>query len=228
MPKGDLRLLEPHLEPLSVEIRHPFEKIGKPISHVYFMEEGIASVVAAGAGGDEIEVGLIGREGMTGIAVVMGGHRAPHKVYIQVRGRAQRMEVSALRGALETSATLQLFLLKFALAFMVQTAHTAFANGRATLEQRLARWILMARDRLDDDEIPLTHEFLSLMLAVRRPGGNGGGEQSRRPRFAPRGARPDRCARSRGSGEGRRRLLRCAGSRAAPADELKSTIGSRR
>jgi CRP-like cAMP-binding protein len=170
MSEGDLDRLQPHLEPVSVEVRHSIEEIHKPISHVYFMEEGIASVVATAKDHTEIEVGLIGREGMSGIAVVMGDHRAPHKVYAQVPGCAQRMDAVALREALEASATLRPFLLKFALAFMVQTAHTAFANGRTTLEQRLARWLLMARDRLDGDEIPLTHELLSLMVAVRRPG----------------------------------------------------------
>jgi CRP-like cAMP-binding protein len=170
MPQGDLSLLTPHLESLPVEVRHSIEEIGKPIKNIYFMDEGIASVVATGAGGKEIEVGLIGREGMSGIAVVLGTDRAPHKVYIQARGRAQRIEAGALREALEKSATMRPFMLKFVQTFMVQTAHTAFANGRATLEQRLARWMLMARDRLDGDALPLTHEFLSLMLAVRRPG----------------------------------------------------------
>jgi CRP-like cAMP-binding protein len=170
MPQGDLSLLTPHLESLPVEVRHSIEEIGKPIKNIYFMDEGIASVVATGAGGNEIEVGLIGREGMTGIAVVLGTDRAPHKVYIQVRGSARRIDIAALHEVLDTSPTLRPFLLKFVQTFMVQTAHTAFANGRATLEQRLARWMLMARDRLDGDALPLTHEFLSLMLAVRRPG----------------------------------------------------------
>jgi CRP-like cAMP-binding protein len=80
------------------------------------------------------------------------------------------MDASPLREALNASPTLRIFLLKFVQTFMVQTAHTAIANGRATVEQRLARWLLMARDRLDGDELPLTHEFLALMLAVRRPG----------------------------------------------------------
>ena len=170
LSEGDLGLLKPHLEPLPVEVRHSIEEINKPIKYIYFPEEGIISVVAAGTDGKEIEVGLIGREGMTGIVVVMGNHRAPHKVYVQVRGHAQRMNVAPLREALEASATLRPFLLKFAQAFMVQTSHTAIANGRGTLDQRLARWLLMARDRLDGNELPLTHEFLSLMLGVRRPG----------------------------------------------------------
>jgi CRP-like cAMP-binding protein len=166
----DFKLLSPHLESLSLEVRHSIEQRNKPIKHVYFMEEGITSVVAVGDDGKEIEVGLIGREGMTGIVVVMGNHQSPHSVYVQVRGHAQRMGAAEFRKALGASKTLRTLLLKFAQSFMVQTAHTAIANGRANVEQRLARWVLMARDRVDYDELPLTHEFLSLMLGVRRAG----------------------------------------------------------
>jgi CRP-like cAMP-binding protein len=170
MSPGDLALLVPHLEPLAVETRHSIEQRNRPIKHVYFMEEGIASVVAVGNDGKEIEVGLIGREGMSGIVVVMGNHRSPHNVYVQVRGQAQRLGVTEFREALEASPTMHTLLLKFAQSFMVQTAHTAIANGRANVEERLARWILMASDRVDGHELPLTHEFLALMLGVRRAG----------------------------------------------------------
>ena len=168
---GDLALLVPHLEPLAVETRHSMEERNKPVKNVYFMEEGFASVVAGGGGdGKEIEVGLIGREGMSGIVTVMGDQRAPHHVYVQARGHAQRMGATEFRAALDASDTLRTLLLKFVQSFMLQTAHTAIANGRANLEERLARWVLMARDRLDGDELALTHELLSVMLGVRRAG----------------------------------------------------------
>jgi CRP-like cAMP-binding protein len=170
MTADDLDLLEPSLEPIEVALRHPIEDRNKPIKHVYFMEEGIASVVAIGGDGKEIEIGLVGPEGMTGIVVVMGNHRSANRCYIQVAGRAQRITADDFRKALKASETLRLFLLKYAQAFMAQTAHTAIANGRANVEERLARWLLMAHDRVEGDEIPLTHEFLSTMLAVRRAG----------------------------------------------------------
>jgi CRP-like cAMP-binding protein len=166
----DLGLLAPHLEGLDVAVRHSIEEVRRPIKHIYFMAEGIASVVATGLGDKEVEVGLIGREGMSGVVVVMGNHRAPHRTYVQVQGHALRIGVPEFRQALVASDTLRMFLLKFAQAFMVQTAHTAVANARANLEERLARWLLMARDRVDDEQVPLTHEFLSLMLGVRRAG----------------------------------------------------------
>jgi CRP-like cAMP-binding protein len=170
LSSSDSDLLDPHLSPLLMKLRHVCEEPNKSIRHVYFMEEGIASVVAVAKNDKQIEVGIIGPEGMTGIAIVMGNHRSPHSTYVQAAGSARRISVPHLRGAMNSSDTLQPMLLKFAQVFMTQTAHTAIANGRATLEERLARWILMAHDRLEGDDLPLTHEFLALMLGVRRAG----------------------------------------------------------
>ena len=137
---------------------------------VYFMEAGMASIVAVQSDGTRVEVGLVGREGMSGVAVVLGGAQSPHSTYIQVAGEGQRITANELRNAQNASPSLRDLLLKFAQVFMVQTAHTAVANARAHIDQRLARWILMAHDRTGDKTIPLTHEFLSLMLGVRRAG----------------------------------------------------------
>ena len=103
-------------------------------------------------------------------AVVLGGDQSPHSTYIQVAGEGQRIAANELRKAMDASVTLRSLLLKFVQVFMVQTAHTAIANARAHIDQRLARWILMAHDRTRDDTLPLTHEFLALMLGVRRAG----------------------------------------------------------
>jgi Crp-like helix-turn-helix domain len=117
-----------------------------------------------------VEVGLIGCEGMSGTSVVLGGHSSPHLTYLQVAGDGQHIAADSLCKVLEASRTLHVMLLKYVQAFMVQTAHTAIANAQANVEQRLARWILMAHDRVSGDVLLLTHEFLSLMLAVRRAG----------------------------------------------------------
>jgi CRP-like cAMP-binding protein len=170
LPARDLALLQPHLSHVRLELRRPIEDANAPIKHVYFPDEGIVSVVADGSRGRQSEIGLIGREGMTGINVVMGNDRSPHQAYVQVAGRGQRMSADSLRQAMRESPPMRETFLHFAQAFMVQTAHTAVANGRANIEQRLARWLLMAHDRLDGNELPLTHEFLALMLNVRRAG----------------------------------------------------------
>ena len=166
---ADLGLLEPHLEPADLPVHRPLEGRNKRIDYVYFIEAGFASVVANGSSKPSIEVGIIGREGMTGLAVVMGQQRASHETYVQAAGKAQRISAAKLREADERSNTLHRAMLNYAHAFLLQTTTTALANGRSKIEERLARWLLMAHDRLDG-ELPLTHEFLSLMLGVRRSG----------------------------------------------------------
>jgi len=166
----DMALLQPHLQAVELPVRHPLEGANTRIENIYFLERGIASVVAGSKVGRDAEVGIIGREGLSGLPVVFGNHRSPHTVYIQVAGDGHRMPAAALRSAMTQSASLQARLLKFAQAFMIQTTHTAIANARGKLVERLARWVLMADDRIDGNQLPLTHEFLSLMLGVRRPG----------------------------------------------------------
>jgi CRP-like cAMP-binding protein len=163
-------LLEPHLEPVELALRQGLEAHNRPILHAYFLESGIASVVANGPPEHTIEVALIGREGMTGLPIVLGTDRSPYETYIQVDGTGHRLPADALRTALEESASFRQVCLQFVHVFMIQAAHTALANGRAKLEERLARWLLMAHDRTDGDELDVTHEFLSIMLGVRRPG----------------------------------------------------------
>ncbi len=166
----DLALLEPHLTSVTLDRRHPLEYPNKKIEHVYFIEHGIASVVAAGDSGRQIEVGLIGCEGVSGLAVILGDDRSPHSTYMQVGGSGQKISMQAFRDAMESSAELRTILLHYAQAFMVQTSHTAVANARGSVEERLARWMLMAHDRVDGDDIALTHEFIAVMLGTRRPG----------------------------------------------------------
>jgi CRP-like cAMP-binding protein len=170
LSSSDLGLLQPHLGAVSLALRHVLEKPDKRVDAVYFPEAGFASVVAGQEKATQVEVGLIGREGMSGLTVVLGNHRAPHSTYMQAAGEGQRISTVELRKAMEESASLHASLLKYVQVFMVQTAHTAIANARAKLDERLARWILMADDRLDGASLPLTHEFLSLMLGVRRAG----------------------------------------------------------
>jgi CRP-like cAMP-binding protein len=107
---------------------------------------------------------------MTGLAVVMGANRAPHAIFMQVAGTGHRIAADALREAIEQSAELHRTLLRFAHAFFIQTTYTALTNGRSKIEERLARWLLMAHDRVQGDALPLTHEFLAIMLGVRRSG----------------------------------------------------------
>jgi CRP-like cAMP-binding protein len=166
----DLALLRPSLEQTKLPLRFDLEKPNKRIANVFFIEAGIASVVAIQSDRTRVEVGLIGREGMSGISILLGDHQNANSTYMQVGGEGQRIAADDLRMALKASATLHASLLKYVQAFLVQTSHTAIANARAKLEERLSRWILMAHDRVGAETLLLTHEFLALMLGVRRAG----------------------------------------------------------
>jgi len=166
----DWDLLEPHLEAVTLKERQVIEVPTKPITHAYFLENGVASVVAVDAEDHRIEVGVIGYEGVTGVPLIMGDTRAQHSTYMLIGGNGHRVAQEALSQAMAKSDALRALMLKSAHGFLIQTAHTALANGRAKLEQRLARWLLMALDRLTTDTVPLTHEFLAVMLGVRRAG----------------------------------------------------------
>ena len=167
---ADFALLDANLTVVDLTLRKKIEVAKRPIEHIYFPDSGIISVVANGGNKRSIEVGLIGREGMSGIAVVMGTDRSPHDSFVQGAGRGRRIRAVDLRDAIKKSRTLHERFLQYGHAFMVQTGYTAMANGRSKIEDRLARWLLMAHDRIDGDVLPMTHEFLSVMLGVRRPG----------------------------------------------------------
>ena len=172
LSSADLALLQPDLDSVSLELRQVLETANEPITHNYFIDHGIASIVAGnGNHRRRIEVGLVGFEGMTGVAVVLGNDRSPNENFMQVGGEGRRIDSGRLRVAMRESRSMQGVFLNFARSFMNQISSTALSNGTSSIEERLARWLLMAHDRrLDDDTIPLTHEFLSLMLGVRRAG----------------------------------------------------------
>ena len=170
LASSDWSLLAPHLEAVTMRERQVIEVPHKPIAHAYFLEIGVASVVAVDNEDHRIEVGVIGYEGVTGVPLIMGDTLAQHSTYMQIPGSGHRIAADRLRAALAQSESLRALMLKSAQGFMIQTAHTALANGRAKLEERLARWLLMAHDRMTSNAVPLTHEFLAVMLGVRRAG----------------------------------------------------------
>ena len=166
----DFGLLASSLTAVDLPVRMQLEGPDKPIEYAYFIERGFASVVANGTGSPGVEVGIIGSEGLTGMALVMAADRSPNTTFIQSPGRGQRISASDLSTSMETCPSLRRSLLRYAHTFLVQMAYTALANSRNKLETRLARWLLMAHDRAGGDELILTHEFLATMLGVRRPG----------------------------------------------------------
>jgi CRP-like cAMP-binding protein len=136
---SDFALLEPYLEPVDLPVRKVLERRGRPIKAIYFLESGFALVVAD-SDKRPIEVGLIGREGMTGLPVILGNDRNSHEVYMQAAGQGRCVRAGDLRKAIEKSPSLHLSLLRFAHMFLEQTMRTVVANGRSIIEERLARW----------------------------------------------------------------------------------------
>lgn len=170
LPAGELAILSRGFRAVTLPRRTQLELPNRKIERIYFLESGIVSIVAATGMEPQIEIGIIGREGMTGLAVLHQDDRGPYAAYIQVDGTANVVDADAVREAMARSMECRHLFLGFAQGFMIQTAETAVANARASVEERLARWLLMALDRVDGEEIPLTHEFLSLMMGARRPG----------------------------------------------------------
>ncbi|RUV18893.1 Crp/Fnr family transcriptional regulator [Mesorhizobium sp. M7A.F.Ca.MR.245.00.0.0] len=166
---GDLALLQPHLELCDLKLKMTLEKADSDIHTAYFVEDGIASVVAATLG-KETEVGLVGFEGMTGTALVMGADYSAHECYVQSPGSAFRIGVKPFMAALANSPSLRLFLLRYVQSFHIQTSYTALINAKSSVEERLARWLLMCDDRIHGERLAITHEFLGVMLGTRRPG----------------------------------------------------------
>ena len=161
-------LLRSRLEPVPLALRQVLIQAHEPIAHAYFVEEGTASLLADL--NERIEVGMIGPEGMVGVPVVLDADRGPFTALVQGQGSALRITADDLHGILDDSGALRTRLTRYAQTIMTQVSTSAYANASLNIEGRLARWILMSQDRLRCDELPMTHEFLSLMLGVRRPG----------------------------------------------------------
>ncbi len=168
----DFTLLEPMLERVPLPLRHILIEANQPIQHVYFPESGISSTIADTEEG-KIEIGLIGREGMVGVPVILGVDQTPHSFMVQGVGEALRISTPDLQAAISERPSIFRPLGLFAHTMIVQMGQTAYANVTFNIEARLARWILMTQDRTGSDELLLTHEFLAAMLGVRRPGVTG-------------------------------------------------------
>lgn len=170
LPSADLAWLWPQFEPLELDLRHILLSPDEPITAVHFPETGWISMLAMLADGRSAEVGVVGSEGMVGLPLLLGNDRSHVEAMVQAPGRVLRLGANAFRQAVEDSPALRTLLLRYALAFQQQVTQTAACNGHHALDQRLARWLLMAHDRAGSDDFPMTQEFLAMMLCVHRPG----------------------------------------------------------
>jgi CRP-like cAMP-binding protein len=164
----DYERLRSHLSPVALEYRKSLYEASRPIEKVYFPVDGVASLVITTADGAGAEVGTIGNEGMVGLPICLGDHDAPSAVYVQVPGTGLAMDARVFRDQLERSPSLNLVMLRYGHAFFNQVAQSAACAHLHKVEQRCCRWLLMTRDRMPSGDFLLTHEFLGMMLGVRR------------------------------------------------------------
>ena len=172
----DSNLLLRSLSPEALAALGRRERIDLPLKteldedgHAYFLESGIASIVTSAGGSEALELGIIGSEGTSALSVIYQDTESPFQMYMQVAGTASRFDSSRLSALIDERPEVKALMLRFARAFSIQVSTTVFANGRSKIDARLARWILMASDRVGST-FEITHEFLSMMLGVRRSG----------------------------------------------------------
>jgi CRP-like cAMP-binding protein len=161
-----LERIQPHLEPVALLLAEPLD----PAEYAYFPIAGLISIVSMMADGTSVEIGMSGWEGMYSISAILGEDTPFQSAMVQLPGRALRLRTRLLRQEMQAEAALQKLLLRYTQAFVCTVAQSAACNRLHFLEQRCARWLLECHDRADTDTFPMTHEFLAMMLGVRRPG----------------------------------------------------------
>ena len=169
LPIEDFNFIAPHLERVPLNTDHVIAAPGEPITFVCFPECGVTSIVDRHGDDTEVEVAVIGREGMTNSQLLLGCVDAPMKAIVRIGGGSSlRLWAEALRELCRNSPSANALFLRFVRALAGQVEKTLISNLHGSLEQRLARWLLMLHDRVDEDEIRLKHEQIARMLGVRR------------------------------------------------------------
>lgn len=158
------------LELVHLPLRTEIASVGSQDEWIYFVESGLISLLSEYEPGRMIEVGMVGPEGLHDTGFILGDEEAAFQSISQIEGYAHRLPRAIFREVLDTVPEVSLLARRYARALELQVASTASANGRALLEQRLARWLLMVHDRAQSNTFHITHEFLSHMLCTRRPG----------------------------------------------------------
>lgn len=169
LPDPEFEAVRIQLEPVALPKGLIIVEADHLIDYVYFPSSGIGSVFTVSANGHKAEAGMFGRDGFSPTSAGVGGTVSIHEVIMQVEGDGFRLPLSVVPSVLDANPVFANLLARFIQAFGSQMSFTALSNAVHSLDQRLARWLLMCHDRVDGDEIALTHEFISLMLAVRRP-----------------------------------------------------------
>ncbi|WP_414474501.1 Crp/Fnr family transcriptional regulator [Microvirga sp. M2] len=166
---GDLQMLWPRLTRVELKPRQILHHSGTPMETIYFIENGLVAVSAKASPGKWVEVWLIGSEGMTGLPVLLADTECPpFRRVVQVGGSAYRISRVDFQSVIETIPSWRTSLLRYTQFVLLQTSQSAICEAHHSLKQRLCRWLLVAQDALDGEDIPLTHQMLARLLGVRR------------------------------------------------------------
>ena len=157
------------LQPVRFELKHEIEKPCNPIDHLYFLEEGMASMTTTFKDGSQVEVGMFGYESVIGVSALMGTKKSLNRVYTQIAGDGYSCHVEDARREFRLGGDFQFLALRYVQAQLVQAMQSAGCNAKHSFEQRLARWLLLCADRAHIDTFKISHEFLADMLGGRRP-----------------------------------------------------------
>lgn len=166
LPKDEIARFAGSLTPITLNQDHVL--IDGTAPYCYFLEDGIASVVVVLQNGDTVEVGVVGVEGIVGVPALLGARSVAGRTFMQIAGSGFRIPAEEMKAEFELNRALRQRVQRYMQAFFVQTAQTAACNRLHTIEERLARWILACKDRMETDELHLTHEFLGQMLGSPR------------------------------------------------------------
>ena len=169
LPRTEYERIVPALQPVELSPGRVLCESGRPLSHVYFPNSGMVSLVSRAGGRSFVEVGMIGSEGIVGVGAIIGPNRMLQRALVQLRGDAIKMKLSAVKKEFNKGGKLQRLVLRFVHLLHFQVTQSAVCNRFHPAEGRLCRWLLTCRDRLNSNEVPLTQEFLSQMLGAARP-----------------------------------------------------------
>jgi CRP-like cAMP-binding protein len=169
LPPRNLKRLLPELERIPCEREQVLLDADSSLDTVFFPDSGVVSVVAVYADGSIIEMATVGREGCTAIQAVFGAKKSSVRLFVQIPGSAARMPRATFNRAMKSMPAFRALMFAYTQAFLEQVMVSVACNGAHSLKERLARWLLMMRDRTDDDAMPLTQDLLAEMLGVHRP-----------------------------------------------------------
>src|SRR5688500_10551917 len=170
LPLEEYARLLPQLTPVRLGLKQVLVEPNVPIRDVYFPREGVCSIIADDQEGGAVEVGTTGSDGLVGLPVLMGADSMPYRVFVQIEGHAWRLPADAFRRLVDERPAVRHLLPRFAQYYTDPVSRSVACNRLHTLDERCARWLLMTHDRVEGDSFELTHEFLALMLGVRRAG----------------------------------------------------------